>query len=451
MEAAVLMKRLVALALLIAAPLLAEAVSPRGGMATAPLGGLADQPSGRVASTPGGMVALPPGSVIDPPADFHPAQRLASEQSGGRQSFIVALGNTAFSSPLLYGEAARAAGISCNACHVNGHINPAFHIPGHSVRPGGIDPTGPLFNPAADDGVANPIDIPSLRGIRFLGPYGRDGRIGSLREFARHVIVNEFGGAEPAPVMLDALVAYMNEFEFIPNPRITAQGRLAGGSEAERRGEALFRNRRGAAGPACADCHTPSAAFTDGRPHDAGSGRFRTPTLINAGSSAPYGHDGRWPTLAAATDAMTAALGIPLDAAERADILAYLDAVTDTEDAEDEASFGREMGELATYVDLLDATVARGDAPLTRFVADTVRIELARLERAWPRGDAAHEARRPDRNKREPLDFGALRAGLDVVAARLEAGDAAAARASLDAYHAMAERMVANYPRSAGR
>ena len=420
------MKWLIALALLIAWPLLAQAPLPRSGQAN-----------------------VPAGSVIDPPANFHPAQRLASEQAGGRQSFIVALGNTAFSSPLLYGEAARAAGISCNACHVNGHVNPAFHIPGHSARPGGIDPTGPLFNPAADDGVANHVDIPSLRGIRFLGPYGRDGRIGSLREFARHVIVNEFGGTEPAPRILDALVAYMNEFEFITNPRLTAQGRLAGGSAAEQRGEALFHGRRGGAGLACADCHVPGTAFTDGRPHDAGTGRLRTPTLLNANSSAPYGHDGRWPTLAAATDAMTAALGIALDAAERADILAYLDAVTDTEDAEDTASFGREMGELATYVDLLDGTVARGDAGLTRFVADTVRLELSRLERAWPRGDAAHEARRPDRNKREPLDFAALRVGLDGVATRLEAGDAAGAQAALDSYHAMAERMVANYPRQA--
>jgi type IV pilus assembly protein PilC len=52
--------------------------------------------------------------------------------------------------------------------------------------------------------------------------------------------------------------------------------------------------------------------------------------------------------------------------------------VTDTEDAEDQASFGREMGELASYVGLLDDTIARRDAPLTRFVSDTVRAELRR-------------------------------------------------------------------------
>lgn len=390
---------------------------------------------------------LPNGSQVQPLADAHTAQRLASEMAGGRQSFIVALGNTAFSSPLLYGAVAREAGISCNACHVNGHNNPAFFIPGHSARPGGLDPTGPLFNPAADDGVANHVDIPSLRGIRFLSPYGRDGRIGSLREFTRHVIVNEFAGPEPAPLMLDALVAYMNEFEFIPNPRITPQGRLANPSAAETRGEALFRERRGTVGLACADCHTPATAFTDSRPHDAGSGRFRTPTLLNAGSSAPYGHDGRWPTLAAASDAMASALGIPLNPAERSDILAYLDAVTDTEDAEDQASFGREMGELATYVDLLDATIARRDAALTRFVADTVRAELTRLAQAWPLGDAAHEARRPDRHKRTPLDFAALDSRLDGVARAMEAGHADTAEAALITYYDMAERMVANYPR----
>lgn len=397
------------------------------------------------------LARLPPGSQVQPLASAHPAQRLASEMAGGRQSFTVALGNTAFSSPLLYGPVAREAGISCNACHVNGHNNPAFFIPGHSARPGGLDPTGPLFNPAADDGVANHVDIPSLRGIRFLGPYGRDGRIGSLREFARHVIVNEFGGPEPAPLMLDALVSYMNEFEFLPNPRLTPQGALADGSAAERRGEALFATRRGRAGLACGDCHNPVTAFTDSRAHDAGSGRFRTPTLLNASSSAPYGHDGRWPSLAAASDAMAAAMGIPLDPAERDDLLAYLEAVGDAEDAEEQASFGREMGELATYVALLDDTIARQDPGLSRFVAETVRAELRRLARDWPQGDAAHAARRPDRRKRLPLDFAALDAGLDAVASAMEAGQTSTAQGALDAYHDLAEAMVANYPRPARR
>lgn len=393
---------------------------------------------------------LPAGSVIDPPSDSFPAQRLASEQAGGRQSFLVALGNTAFSSPLLYGAPARAAGLSCNSCHVNGHVNQAFFIPGISARPAGLDPTNAHFNPITDDGVRNHTDIPSLRGVRFLAPYGRDGRIASLREFARHVIVTEFGGPEPAPLILDALVAYMNEFEFLPNPRITAEGRLAAeASDAERRGEALFRERRGRAGLACADCHRPETAFTDGRGHELpGIGRFRTPTLLNAGSSAPYGHDGRWPGYAEAVEAMDEAAGLGLTAAERADIVAYLGAVGDAEEAEEPPGFQREMAEVAIYVDVLETAIARGDPGLVRFVADTVRAELARAARDFPTGDAAHQLVRPDRRRRT-LDWPQLDREMDAIALAAEAGNPAAAHAALETYYATAEAMIANYPRSA--
>ncbi len=408
-----------------------------------------------------GAADLPEGSVTEPAVGRFPAQLLRSEIAGGRQSFLVALGNTAFSSPLLFGEPARSAGISCNSCHVNGHNNPDFFIPGHSARPGGLDPTGGLFNPAAEDGVENHVDIPSLRGIRYLAPYGRDGRIASLREFARHVIVVEFGGEEPAPAILDALVAYMNEFEFLPNERLTGDGRLAdGGSEAERRGERVFAAQ-------CAACHQPGTGFTDGRAHDVGTdGRFRTPTLLNAADSAPYGHDGRWADLAAAVDGHAAGPardrpeGTPsgrespapgMTAQERADVLAFLDAAATVEDAARPATFRLEMGELAAYVGLLDETLRRGDARLTRFVVDTVKAEMQRVARAFPQGDALRLAARPDRHKEVPLDYGALDGGLERVAALAEAGRRAEAGAALDAYHDMAERMVANYPRPARR
>lgn len=389
-----------------------------------------------------GGADLPEGSVTEPAPGRFPAQMLRSEIAGGRQGFLVALGNTAFSSPLLLGEPARSAGISCNSCHVNGHNNPDFFIPGHSARPGGLDPTGGLFNPAAEDEVENHVDIPSLRGIRNLGPYGRDGRIASLREFARHVIVVEFGGEEPAPAILDALVAYMNEFEFLPNPRLARDGRLAeGASEAERRGERVFAGQ-------CAGCHVPGTAFTDGRTHDVGTdGRFRTPTLLDAADSAPYGHDGRWPDLAAAVDGHAAGLG----AQERADVLAFLEAAAAVEDAVRPATFRLEMGELAAYVGLLDETLRRGDARLTRFVVDTVRAEMRRVARAFPEGDAVRLAGRPDRHKALRLDYGALDGGLERVAALAEAGQGAEAGAALDAYHDMAERMVANYPRPGRR
>src|SRR5262245_53614815 len=188
------------------------------------------------------QTALPPGWILDPPRTTQPRQMLRSEIAGGRQSYMVALGNTAFSAPGILGPRAQAVGLSCNTCHINADINARFFIPGMSSRPGNIDTTGPHFNPRADNGVFDPVDIPSLRGIRFTAPYGRDGRTASLREFARNVIVGEFDGPEPSPLLLDALVAYMNEFEFIPNPQLAVDGALTPrASAAARRGEAVFR------------------------------------------------------------------------------------------------------------------------------------------------------------------------------------------------------------------
>src|SRR5262249_54496609 len=188
------------------------------------------------------QTVLPPGWVLDPPRTTQPRQMLRSEIAGGRQSTLVELGNTAFSAPSILGPAAQAIGLSCNTCHINGDANPRFFIPGMSTRPGNIDPTGPHFNPPADNGLLDPVDIPSLRGIRFPAPYGRDGRTASLREFTRNVIVGEFAGAEPSPLILDALVAYMNELEFIPTPQLAPDGALTPqASAAARRGEALFR------------------------------------------------------------------------------------------------------------------------------------------------------------------------------------------------------------------
>jgi hypothetical protein len=80
-------------------------------------------------------------------------------------------------------------------------------------------------------------------------------------------------------------------------------------------------------------------------------------------------------------------------------------------------------------------------------VVDTVNAEMRRVERGFPEGDTRRLAARPDRHKLVPLDYAALRGGLDRVAALAEAGDRAAAVAALDAYHDLAERMVANYPR----
>src|SRR5262249_34707931 len=140
------------------------------------------------------------------------------------------------------------------------------------------------------------VRIPSLRGARYLAPYGNDGRFASLRDFVHNVIVGEFVGPAPSPVILDAMVAYIQDIDFLRNPRLGPAGRLLSTDAAEVRGQALF-NKPFPHQPdlSCGGCHVPSAAFVDHQQHDVGSGGlFKTPTLLNANFNAPYFHDGRF-------------------------------------------------------------------------------------------------------------------------------------------------------------
>jgi cytochrome c peroxidase len=146
----------------------------------------------------------------------------------------------AFNAPGILGGAARQAGVSCGTCHVNGASNPKLFVPGMSSRPGNFDTSGGLFNPKTNNLVLDPVRIPSLRGARYLAPYGHDGRTESLRDFIRNVIVAEFAGPEPAPAILDGLIAYIQDIDFLPNPSLGPGGKLnADASDAERRQQAL--------------------------------------------------------------------------------------------------------------------------------------------------------------------------------------------------------------------
>ena len=283
---------------------------------------------------------LPPDGVVGEQAPL-PRLVLNFEERGvdERRLFLVAYGDMLFDSPLLFGGSARDLGIACSSCHNRGDVNRTFYIPGLSRRPGGVDVDGGFFNPAANDHRFDPLDIPSLRGVRFTAPYGRDGRTASLREFVRGVVVHEFAGAEPTPLMLDALVAYMNEFDFLPAPLLYRDGRLnARAGAAARRGEAIFnRPFPSMGGRSCAACHIPDAHFLDGRRHDIGSAApssthardsaFDTPTLLGILYTAPYFHDGALPTLAHVVDWFNRRYALGLDAASAADLTAYLEAV----------------------------------------------------------------------------------------------------------------------------
>ena len=208
------------------------------------------------------------------------------------------------------------------------------------------------------------------------------------------MIVNEFGGAEPTPFMLDALLAYMLEFDFLPNSMLAADGRLTDAApEAARRGEEIFnRPLAGFGDRSCASCHVPDGNFLDRQAHDIGSaspsyedarsGAFDTPTLLGTAFTAPYFHDGSLPTLAAVVDWFDETKSLGLTDAERSDLTAYLEAVGsadepyETFDAEN-TSFRLAFSELTTFASTLDTLLSRRDAEHILLLTDAVAADLS--------------------------------------------------------------------------
>ncbi len=170
----------------------------------------------------GALEWLPPGSLNLPELTSRPAENLAG---GRQQSFYVEYGRLAFRSPDVLGGNARKAGLSCQACHPNGDANRHFFIPRLSDRPGHVDVSHSLWSARAEDGRANPLLIPSLRGVGAKPRLGHDRRMTTLREFTRNVIVLEFDGNEPDALLLDALVAYQQVLRptQAPDKRLTLQ------------------------------------------------------------------------------------------------------------------------------------------------------------------------------------------------------------------------------------
>jgi cytochrome c peroxidase len=335
----------------------------------------------------GDQAVLPAGSELNEDAAYVPHELLHSEYRGDRTSYVVALGDLAFNSPSILGDVARRAGISCGTCHVGGASNAKLFIPGLSIRPGTFDTTGALFNPKADNHVFDPVRIPSLRGARYLAPYGHDGRIASLREFIRSVIVGEFAGPEPSPALLDAITAYVQEIDFLPNIRLGARGRLgATASEAERRGEALFsRPFPHDPGLSCAGCHQPAGAFVDHRQHDVGSGGlYKTPTLLNADFNAPYFHDGRYETFDQVVDHFDRVFDLGLSAQDRGDIVAYLRAVGDARQPYDADGVVTRFKDIDNFSLLLMQAIAAHDRDTIDLAVDTLGNELRELGEQFP-------------------------------------------------------------------
>jgi cytochrome c peroxidase len=330
---------------------------------------------------------LPPGTELYDGQLDQPTELFSSEAAGGKRSYLFNLGDMLFSSSAIFGGVARKAGMSCNTCHRQGAGNAKLFVPGLSSRPGTFDTTGALFNPKADNGVFDPVTPPSLRGAKYLAPYGHDGRFGSLREFVRNVIVNEFAGPEPSGQVLDALIAYIDNISFLPNPKLGPGGRLTKeASDAARRGAALFNKPfPHEASLSCASCHRPDSAFVDHAVHDVGTGGwFKTPTLINDKYGAPYFHDGRYDTFAQVVDYFDRFYDLGLSAHDRSDLVAYLNAVGDADEPHTRDTVQLEMAEVGAFVSVLDTAIPAHDRAVIALTVDSVGNEWRELLEAFP-------------------------------------------------------------------
>jgi hypothetical protein len=330
---------------------------------------------------------LPIGSELDEDAANNPREIFHSESIRGRKSYLSNLGNLAFNSPYTLGDVARKARVSCASCHVNGASNPKLFIPGLSRRPGTFDTTNALFNPKTDNGVLDAVTVPSLRGARFLSPYGHDGRTASLHDFVRNVVVNEFAGAEPSQQILDALVAYIEDIDFLPNPKLGPAGRLAAGATApQKRGAALFRRPfPREAGMSCASCHMPSAAFVDHRQHDVGSGGlYKTPTLLNANFAAPYFHDGRFDNFGQVVAYFNRVYELKLSGQDQIDLAEYLAAVGNGVRPEYRLSGGNVLADINGFASVLEIAIPRQDAEVITLAVRSANDLLRDLADHYP-------------------------------------------------------------------
>jgi cytochrome c peroxidase len=283
----------------------------------------------------------------------------------GVSSGDLLLGDLLFHSPRTLGPRAQALRVSCNTCHPNGATHGSLFVEGLSDRAGNVDLTSGFFRTGADDGVMNAVNVPSLRGVRYTPPYGNDGRTASLSEFVSNVVTSEFDGAPLSQEELGALVRYVQDLDFLPNSNLDARGGLTKlANERAARGAAIFAQpRAGFAGMSCASCHVPTSFFRDGRVHRLGSadlpsphaleGGYRTPTLLGLAETAPYFHDGRFATIADVVVWFDTTFALGLNAREREDLVAYVEAVGAVDRARDDRPLARKLDESFAYVSLL--------------------------------------------------------------------------------------------------
>ncbi|SIO59756.1 Cytochrome c peroxidase [Singulisphaera sp. GP187] len=192
--------------------------------------------------------------------------------------------------------------MSCSSCHKSGHTN------------------GLNFDTLGDGGFGAPKNTPSLLGVAGTEPSAWNGSLAQLADQVHQSLDSSLRGPDPAPGMVQDLVAYLESLK-PPPPR------RARDDPAAQRGAALFRSRR------CETCHRPPAYTIAGLRDvglDDGSGgnrSFNPPSLLGVAWSAPYFHDGRAATLAQVVESHSPGQKTSLSPEQRDDLIAFLESL----------------------------------------------------------------------------------------------------------------------------
>jgi mono/diheme cytochrome c family protein len=185
-------------------------------------------------------------------------------------------------------------GIACSSCHIDG-------------REDGLTWTTPM----------GPRQTPMLAGrLDGTAPYGWEGDRQTVGAYVTNT-VDRLGGKGLQTRDVDDLTAFLMVVKAPPQPAMDA-ARVS-------RGKALFEDSAG-----CASCHV--GGWTDATTHGFSAAAtdaktsFDTPALQFVGGTAPYFHDGRYPTLEAllADPASTMGHSAELPPGDRAALAAYL-------------------------------------------------------------------------------------------------------------------------------
>jgi cytochrome c peroxidase len=227
-------------------------------------------------------------------------------------------------------------GVSCLDCHQNGSSNGATHLVGDG-RP---------------QEFRRRIDTPALRGLNIQRLFGSQRALKTVEDFTEFEQRAAYFDGDPViatkkgvnPLERGSQVHFMAEFQelldFPPAPKLDVLGRLdpRKASAAEQRGQALFFGKA-----QCAVCHQPPY-YTDNLMHNLRVERFFKPVMANGRMASadgpiktfplrgikdtpPYLHDGRLLTLDDTVEFFALVLGVPLTAAEKRDLVAFLRAL----------------------------------------------------------------------------------------------------------------------------